>query len=165
MIYAVVTVSAIFFLWWLAGSLFNRRRSADLVKAVREALPALGEGAGIRWFGSGAFQIDLSKPAAEFTRVQVVGLLEPRDIPLVWLYWRLRGRRDRLVVQADFRRPPRAGVSPATVPPWLAELTLQRSSPHLHLTAQVPPGGEAAIDEAFRLADELAEGRKMAPES
>ncbi|MHB9146611.1 MAG: hypothetical protein ACYC5Y_14930 [Symbiobacteriia bacterium] len=169
MIYVVVGVSAAFFLSWLLGSMLNRRRAAKLVQTVREALPALGQGANIRWFGAGAFQIDLGQPAPELTRVQVVGLLEARDLAFVWLYWRLRGRRDRLVVQADFRRPPKAKspeaaaaastAAAAASVPGITSFTLQPSSPHLYLVQQVPAGREGSVALAFQLVRDLAGGK------
>lgn len=152
----------------MSGSLANRRRAADLVRAVRAELPALGGEGSIRWFGTGGFQVDVTRPSRGITRFQVVGLLEARDLPLVWLYWRWRGRRDRLVIQADFSRPPhppgpRPPGEPRAVPspvlPGLLELKQQRESPHLFLVFQVPPGQEAVIGQALRLVQELASGK------
>lgn len=172
--YAVVLVSTAAFLWWLTGSLANRRRAAELVRALRAELPPLGGEASIRWFGTGGFQVDVARPARGLVRFQVVGLLEARDLPLVWLYWRWQGRRDRLVIQADFHRPPhphalrrsegpqRNGESrpiPPPVLPGLLELRLQRDPPHLFLSLQVPPGQEAVIGQTLRLVQELASGK------
>lgn len=172
MTYAVVIVSAVTFVWWLIGSLLNRRRGAELVRAIRAELPKLGGNATIRWFGGSGFQIDVAKLDRGMARLQVVGLLEARDLPLVWFYKRFSGQRDRLVVQADFQRPPRrlgaeseAGLasgpedSPRPLLPGLLRLRLQSESPHLFLSLQVPPGQEAVIGQAFHLIDDVANGK------
>jgi hypothetical protein len=37
---------------------------------------------------------------------EVFILLEPRDLPLLWWLFRMRGRRDLLILRADLRRAP-----------------------------------------------------------
>lgn len=164
MMYVVVGVSAAFFISWLTGSALNRKRAAALVRSLQQALPTLGQGASIRWFGAGAFQIDLAQPAAGLTRVQIVGLLEARDLAFVWLFWRIRGRRDRIVIQADFRRPPKSNdtAPPVSSLPNLVSLTLKATSPNLHLVLQVPAGSEGSIANAFNLTRDLAGGKAAA---
>lgn len=158
----VVAVAAVFFVWYFAGAWLNRRRSAQLLGAVRQAVGAVGRGATVRWHGRSAFEVAVEEPSAPLAAFRLLCLLEPRDFPLALAWNRMRGRRDQVVIYADFARPPRAGglLDPAACGiPGLTGAALSGSPPHLRLTLQVAVGGEDAIARAFALARQLAEPR------
>lgn len=158
----VVAVAGVFFVWYFAGALLNRRRAVQLLGAVRQAAGAVGQGATVRWHGRSAFEVAVGEPSPPLAGFRLLCLLEPRDFPLALAWNRLRGRRDQVLIQADFARPPRADRqldAAACGIPGLTAAALSASPPHLRLALQVGSGGEAAIARAFDLVVQLAEER------
>lgn len=155
---SAVAVAAVFFIWYFAGALLNRRRAAELIRAVRAAVGMVGEGPTIRWHGRSAFEVSIAEPAAPLTAFRLLCLLEPRDFPLALAWNRLRGRRDQVLIDAAFARPPRtgAGSDPGSYGiPGLTGVELRAEQPHLRLTLQVGAGGEAAIAQSVALVKQL----------
>ncbi|BAD39670.1 MAG: hypothetical protein A6D92_14660 [Symbiobacterium thermophilum] len=156
----VAAVAGVFFVWYFAGAWLNRRRGAQILGAVRQAVGAVGRGATVRWHGRSAFEVAVAEPLAPLAAFRLLCLLEPRDFPLALAWNRLRGRRDQVVIHAEFARPPREGRPLALAEcdiPGLTGAALSGSPPHLRLTLQVAVGGEDAIARAFALARQLAE--------
>lgn len=159
-------VAAAFLLWYLVGGTINRRRANALARVIQHALLPVGRQATIKPVGSSAFQITVEQPVETMAELTLLCLLEPRDFPLAWLWMRLRGHRDRMVLKASFRRPPPESVSftgPRAGAPGhgLARLTalrLQSTAPHLHLAFSFGPGEESEIPRALQLVARLAAG-------
>lgn len=86
---------------------------------VQSALPALGRKTTLRWLGSSAVQLDLVDPAEPFREVTVLYVLEPRDVPLLWLFSRASGRRDVLILRASLRRAPQLDLEATTPHAWI----------------------------------------------
>lgn len=156
-----------FLAWWVVGAQWNRRRARTLVAAIRDALPALGRGGTFRPIGASAFRIDVGEPTGGLQAVSLVCLLEPRDFPLAWLWMRLRGHRDRIVVKARFTRDPEQVLAVERGDPRAREfglarliaLRVQPGESHLHLAFGVGPGEERTeIPRAFELVRLLAGG-------
>lgn len=82
---------------------------------LQGALPRLGRRTTLRWLGSSAVQLDLVDPTEPFRDVTILYVLEPRDVPLLWLVSRTSGRRDVLIFRASLKRSPRLDLE-ATVP-------------------------------------------------
>jgi len=167
----VGAVAGVFFVWYFAGALVNRRRSAQLLRAVRQAVGAVGQGATVRWHGRSAFEVAVGEPSAPLAGFRLLCLLEPREFPLALAWNRLKGRRDQVLIHADFTRPPRAArpLDPAACGVrGLTAGALSDLPPHLSLTLQVGAGGEEAIAQSLalvrRLAEQRQEERRRVPE-
>ncbi|HEX6989565.1 MAG TPA: hypothetical protein VF282_08855 [Bacillota bacterium] len=137
-------VAIAFLVWWMAGAQFNRRRAAHVARLIGQAIRPLGRGAAMRPLGNSAFRVDLERPAAGLEGLTLLCLLEPRDFPLAWLWMRIRGHRDRIVIKAAFDRPPAEAVQLQGDEaarrydlPGLTVVNLQPSTPHLHLTVNL----------------------------
>ncbi len=95
---------------YFIGLRANRRTGRALARWVRDGLKVTGGEASIRWLGASGFIIDARDPAPPFVRLMVTALLEPREVAPLWLYYRLRGRRDLLVVRCQLTRAPGEGI-------------------------------------------------------
>ena len=91
-------------LWYVIGLQMNRRRAVILVRQVRDSLHAFGGTATIRWYGRNAFRIEAEQLTSPFVRLGVSVVLEPRETFFLWLFGRLRGRRDWLVAGVTLAR-------------------------------------------------------------
>jgi hypothetical protein len=96
--------------WLLVGTLVNRRRAAAVSRWLYAEARPFGERLYIRWITLAAFELTVPEARAPFQQLSLTGFLESREMPFVWLWNRLRGRGDLLVVRADLRHPPRWGL-------------------------------------------------------
>lgn len=150
-----IAITVLFLVWYVWGSWLNRRRAQHLIAAIRQAVLTVGKGPTIQWFGRSAFQVDVGQPSAPFTGVHVLCLLEPRDFALAFAWSRLRGRRDQVLIRADFKRAPRQAMRPDTAGLGIAGLTgleLRPDMPHLQITLQVGAGNELSIVQSLEVA-------------
>lgn len=93
---------------YLWGASANRGLAETSLRWLRPGLRRLGErpqAAPLGRLASGArYLVDPAhKP---FLRAEVQVRIAPRENPPYWLFQRLRGRRDELVLQAHLRKPP-----------------------------------------------------------
>ncbi|MFB3816708.1 MAG: hypothetical protein ACE147_03495 [Candidatus Methylomirabilales bacterium] len=102
---AVILLAAFLLAWYAVGLHLNRRRGAQLVRQVRDAVRVLGGSATIRWMGRSAFRIDAEQLSGSVSRLGLSVLLEPRETFLLWLVGRLAGRRDWLMLSAVLSGP------------------------------------------------------------
>lgn len=99
---------AILFLGWFAlGTHANVRRGNAVLTWLQQGLPILGERASMRWLGSSVIELKIAKGKAPFRNVETLVVFEPRDVPLLWAFERMRGRRDLLIVRAHLESSPR----------------------------------------------------------
>jgi hypothetical protein len=101
-----VAVGVLLIGWFWAGNEVMRRRAQRLAVWSKRALDPLGGQQSILWLGGQAFRLSVESPAEPFDSVLVTGLVESWDVPIVWAWNRLRGRRDMVLVQATLRRQP-----------------------------------------------------------
>jgi hypothetical protein len=96
--------------WLIVGTLINRQRAASVSRWVyREVRPHGGKLA-IRWLTLAAFELTVGEARKPFRQLTLVGFLESREMPFVWLWNRLSRRGDLLVARAELRRLPRWGL-------------------------------------------------------
>jgi hypothetical protein len=86
---------------------------------LQSALPALGHRTTLRWLGSTAVQLELVEPTEPFREITILYVLEPRDVPLVWLFSRASGRRDVLIFRASLKRAPVLDLEATTSTSWI----------------------------------------------
>jgi len=96
--------------WFALGTHTNVRKGHRFLEWLQEGLPLLGEKTTLRWLGSSVVQLKIEKAHDPFRRAEVLVVLEPRDVPPLWLLSRLRGRRDLLIVRTELRTVPRQQV-------------------------------------------------------
>jgi hypothetical protein len=92
--------------WFAFGVVWNIRRGNAVLKWMQAGLPRLGERTTLRWMGSSAVELAIAKARHPFRRVELILVLEPRDVPWFWLLSRAQGRRDMLIVRGQLSTAP-----------------------------------------------------------
>ena len=108
---AIFVVVVILIVGWFAlGTHVNVRKGHRFLEWLQGGLPLIGEKTTLRWLGSSVVHLQIEKAREPFRRVEVLVVLEPRDVPPLWLLSRLRGRRDLLIVRTELRSVPQLQV-------------------------------------------------------
>src|SRR5258708_7233647 len=87
-----------------------RRRAHRLALWSKRVIDPLGGTQSIRWLGGQAFRLEVDGPRAPFQSLMLTGLVESWDVPIVWAWNRLHGRRDMVLLQATLRAQPLWGL-------------------------------------------------------
>lgn len=108
----VIGVCAILILGYIGGYYYNRRRAEQILAWLRPGLESLGKvGSGER-LGSlvTGGRLIVLEPELPFQRFEAIYLLEPRENLLFWLFYRLQGRRDELVLKISLLKSPKVEI-------------------------------------------------------
>jgi hypothetical protein len=105
----VLVLGAAFLAWYFAGNELMRRRARRLALWTKRVVDPAGGRQSVRWLSQQAFRLEVEEAGSPFRSLQVTGLVESWDVPMVWLWNRLRGRRDMVLLQVCLRQPPRWG--------------------------------------------------------
>jgi len=148
------------------GSAANVKRGNRALKWLQGGLKALGEKATVRWIGTTAVDLGLASAKAPFESATVVVFLEPRDIPFLWAYTRLRGRRDTLILRGRLGKAPVTDLELLDRGSWSGRDALRRmKDERWSVREPAGPGGLAAFyrfDEALPRADALLQEARAA---
>jgi hypothetical protein len=93
--------------WFAAGTHYNVRKGDQTLRWLQQGLPLIGEKTTLRWLGSSVVELKIHQAKAPFREAEVVLVLEPRDVALLWWIARLRGRRDLFIFRATLNKRPR----------------------------------------------------------
>src|SRR5918996_2105805 len=105
--YVLVLLLIAVMLVFALGTRRNIRRGNALLTWLQDGLPLLGRKTTFRWLGSTAVVLRIPEAKDPFREAEVVVVLEPRDLALLWAWWRRRGRRDFVILRGWLRHPPR----------------------------------------------------------
>ena len=108
----VVGLCVFLVLWYGGAHLCNRRRGRRLFRWLGTGLDVLGGQREAGWIGSPASgaRVNVTHARLPFRRLEITLLLARREVPLLWLFDHLRGRRDGLIIKATLRSPRRGEV-------------------------------------------------------
>jgi len=106
----VIAFCALLVVWYVVGWQVNRRRGESLLAWVLQGLRSLGDQTTVSRLGTSGFQVNVGKARAPFKKVEAAILLQPREIFLLWIFNRLRGGGDHLVLKATLRASPRGEI-------------------------------------------------------
>jgi hypothetical protein len=115
---AFVLVAIVFLGWFALGTQWNIRRGHRLLRWLQGGLPLLGQKTTLRWLGSSAIELKVTDARAPLRSAEVVFVLEPRDLPLLWVWFRARGRRDLLIIRGELRAAPRCELEAVNRHAW-----------------------------------------------
>lgn len=149
--------------WFALGTHINVRKGHYFLEWLQAGLPLIGEKTTLRWLGSSVVDLKIENAREPFRRAEILIVLEPRDVPLLWLFSRMHGRRDLLIVRTELRTQPtmqveildRAAWSTQAIAREIKELNWHLQSPldnHPFQVYSFPPGADPGelIEEARR---------------
>jgi len=103
--WAVIALSAFLFVWYFVANSLNRQRGIATYRWLYRSLEVVGKVSIAEWIGSSNMgaRLMVKNAAKPFRHVEARYLLEPREFPPYWLYSRLKGKRDEVVIQVTLR--------------------------------------------------------------
>jgi len=104
--------------WFALGTHTNVRKGHRFLDWLQSGLPLLGEKTTLQWLGSSVVRLKIEKAHDPFRRAEVLVVLEPRDVPHLWLWSRLRGRHDLLIIRTELRTVPNMQVEVLDPAAW-----------------------------------------------
>jgi len=123
----LVVLVAVVMGWFAFGVVWNIRHGNAVLRWMQGGLPRLGEKTTLRWLGSSAVELAIAKARPPFRRVELLLVMEPRDVPWFWLFARLRGRRDMLIVRGQLVTAPQFEFDLLSPGSWSERETINRS--------------------------------------
>ncbi len=111
----IIGLSIFLGLWYIIGSITNRRRGLETFRWLREALGTTGKVDEARWIGSSGSgaRLTVSKANRPFQRIEVVFLLDSRELLPLWLVNLMRGKQDEMILKATLRSLPSGQIEVA----------------------------------------------------
>ena len=108
----IIGLSAILFMWYFAANAYNRRRGIATYRWLFRALENVGEIAHTEWIGSSSqgARLLVEKASRPFRKVESKYLLEPREFLPYWIFSRIRGKRDEVIILFTLRSVPKSLV-------------------------------------------------------
>jgi hypothetical protein len=104
----VIGLSVVMGVWFGVGAFYNRRRGVATYRWLQEGLKGFGKISDAAWIGSsgsGARMV-VGQADAPFRRIEVVFLLESREIMPLWIFNRFRDKQDEVILKAGLRTRP-----------------------------------------------------------
>jgi hypothetical protein len=152
--------------WFALGTQRNIRKGNDLLRWLQSGLPRLGRRTRLKWLGSSAVQLAIVDPLAPFREAEVVAVLEPRDVGMLWAVARARRRRDFLILRGRLIRSPRFELEAGDLRGWTGQDALRKLDPEAWLSAD---WGDANVrvlhSSGAEVEDALAAWRRLADAS
>lgn len=104
----VIGLSALFGVWFGVGTFFNRRRGIETYRWLQGGLKSLGKISEAAWIGSAGSgaRLVVGNADSPFRRIEVIFLLESREILPLWLFNRFRNKKDEMILKSSLRNPP-----------------------------------------------------------
>jgi hypothetical protein len=93
-------------LWYFSWRVWLRRRSHTIIGWLQVACHRHGKVSDIEWHSPSRFQVNLRLRTTAFRQAQLIVQLAPREMPLSWLWYRLRKHQETATFAADLDTPP-----------------------------------------------------------
>jgi hypothetical protein len=111
----IISICAVLIGGYIYGYYYNRRKAENIsvwLKAGLEKWGKVSAGKPLGGLSSGG-RLYADQTAEPFQRIEAIFLLEPRENLIFWLFHRLQGRRDELVLKISLRAAPEQEVEAA----------------------------------------------------
>jgi hypothetical protein len=108
----IILLCLFLIVWYVIALIYNRRLGLRTLTWLQEGLPTLGDEIGVGWIGSAnsGARATIQEGRQPFRQLELVFLLESRELLPLWLADLLRGKRDQLAIKATLRSRPQGGI-------------------------------------------------------
>ena len=146
----VIGICALLILGYIRGYFYNRQQASRISAWLQEGLQAWGgvtSGEGkLPGLASGG-RLEVQQAAPPLRSIEAIFLLAPRENPLFWIFYRLQGKHDELIVWITFLSKPEQIVEVArSGDPHFQKRLKASDKPSLALM-EAPPGFQIAREE------------------
>jgi hypothetical protein len=93
--------------FFAGGVIWNIRHGNAVLRWMQSGLPLIGEKTTLRWLGSSVVELTIAKAKPPFRQFNLVLVLQPRDVPWLWLFSLMRNRRDMVILRGNLISAPR----------------------------------------------------------
>lgn len=145
--------------WFAFGVIFNIRRGESIIRWLRGGLPKIGERSTLRWLGSSVAEMVIAQARRPFRRLETLVVLSPRDVPWLWLFSGLQGRRDTLIFRGQLTTAPLIDLELSDPKIWTGRTAIKQaeargweSQPYQGLQLMAPKGSS---DHAIRVIEQV----------
>jgi hypothetical protein len=109
---AIILLCLLLIAWYVIALAYNRRLGLRTLAWLQEGLPTLGDEIELGWIGSAnsGARAAIQEARQPFQRLELVFLLESRELLPLWLADLLRGKRDQLAIKATLRTQPQGEI-------------------------------------------------------
>ena len=146
--WVVIGICALLIGIYIRGYFYNRQRAVQISAWLVEGLKPWGEvsaGEKLPNMATGG-RMEVRHPAAPFKAVEAVFLLAPRENLLFWIFYRIQGKHDELLLWITFQSRPEQAVEVARLGDGQFASRLKADKPPLSIV-EAPPGLQMACEE------------------
>jgi hypothetical protein len=133
--------------WFALGMTYNLRLGRAQLRWIQVGLPRIGERTTYRWLGSSVAELVIAQAKRPFRSLTTLIVLSPRDVPPLWIWALLHGRRDTLILRGQLVIAPKVELELADPASWTGRIGLEQavglgwqSEPYGKHQLMTPPG-------------------------
>jgi hypothetical protein len=108
------------------GTQRDIKRGNEVLRWLQTGLPILGRRTSLRWLGSSAAELKLRQAEPPFRQAEVLVVLEPRDVSVLWAWARAHRRRDFIILRGELTRAPGFELEAGDARGWTGHDRLRR---------------------------------------
>ncbi len=102
----VAAGAALIVVWYAWFARANRRKSAEVLRRIKLAFAGQVQIAGVRWSSASRLLIRLRVLSSLFQHASMMVQLRERELPLSWLWWRIKNKQETVTFEADLECAP-----------------------------------------------------------
>ena len=140
MIGLVALLALAFTAWFFIGAQWNVKRAHAGLRWLRDGLPLLGARTSMSWMGTTRVTLVMNAANEPFKSVELLLLMEPRDVIPLWALAHARGRRDSFIFRGDLRRHDRVEFNLLDEKSWSGQEALKHATPKEWSQTTLPDG-------------------------
>jgi hypothetical protein len=125
----LAAVAVVILAWFFVGMQMNLVRGNNALRWIKDGLPVLAEKTSLRWLGSSVVQMGMATARAPFKQIDILVMMEPRDVAILWFLTRRQGRRDTLILRGHLLRAARSEFDILDAKSWSGKDALAHLTP------------------------------------